>query len=376
MVCVKTQTRPSPLQHDFANYSFREGPDGPWASFPINIGDSGTGLEGQTFHIFPALSLSIVTVPVTADFCSGKHATDKSCAARTTFSAGASPSWASRGQIDVISALGLSRFVSGNTTAQNQTYGTDNVGLGTASKESPILATQNVAFITSKDFFLGLFGLSNKRLNWDIAPRLTFLSNLRESNYTTSLSFSYTAGSKGRNSTPSLVFGGYDASRFDPQSTLEVDISDSLHPFPIILTSISFSWSQKIRNDTSIGSSGDISIYIESATPFIWLPISACTIFEEVFGLQWDERAELYLVNSTAHEHMLKMNTTVSFVLSSSRSKTKNTKYTLPYTAFDLIITYPLVDTESYYFPLKRASTPDQYILGRTFLQETHICGL
>jgi len=38
-----------------------------------------------------------------------------------------------------------------------------------------------------------------------------------------------------------------------------------------------------------------------------------------------------------------------------------------------LNVTYHYVGSWSYYFPLKRASWPEQYVLGRAFLQETHI---
>lgn len=45
----------------------------------------------------------------------------------------------------------------------------------------------------------------------------------------------------------------------------------------------------------------------------------------------------------------------------------------LPYSAFDLNISWPHVESSTYYFPLKRAANDTQYTLGRAFLQEAYI---
>jgi hypothetical protein len=268
-------------------------------------------------------------------------------------------------------------------------------------------ADQLIAGTSSKDFNIGLLGLSNKALNLGGELRNTFLGTFRSANITSGTGFSYTAGSVGRDATwylpsqreavamnstlpsiphsltrnstpPSLVLGGYDASRIDIQSTLQVDIASNsalsaTYPFFVNLTSITFTGSDKQWHNGSVDSLGSVAIYIDSAVPQLWLPLSACLIFEQVFGLEWNETAQLYLMNSTQHSRLLQLNTSVTFSLHSSRHTRTVRSFTLPYAAFDLRVTYPLVETESYYFPLKRASNPDQYILGRTFLQETHI---
>jgi hypothetical protein len=45
----------------------------------------------------------------------------------------------------------------------------------------------------------------------------------------------------------------------------------------------------------------------------------------------------------------------------------------LPYAAFDLEASYPLVRHPTRYFPLKRAANDSQYTLGRAFLQEAYV---
>jgi hypothetical protein len=57
----------------------------------------------------------------------------------------------------------------------------------------------------------------------------------------TALSFSYTAGSYSRDVAPSLVLSGYDLTRFNPRTTLEVGISPSTTlPLAVGLVAISF----------------------------------------------------------------------------------------------------------------------------------------
>jgi hypothetical protein len=46
---------------------------------------------------------------------------------------------------------------------------------------------------------------------------------------------------------------------------------------------------------------------------------------------------------------------------------------TLPFAAFDLSVKWPIVETETPYFPIRRAANDTQYTLGRTFLQEAYV---
>jgi hypothetical protein len=384
----------------------RDGSDGPWASFYINTGGDGQG-QGQNIRTLPGLSFSILLLPLAQEDCDGARSRDPSCDPSQTYQRNSSVS-ETIGDLDILTVVGLSRFrTRDGGPSQAAWYGLDNIGLGTADPQSITILSQVVAGTSSKDFNIGLFGLSNKALNLGGALRQPFLARLRMANVTNGTGFSYTAGSVGRdavwylprqrealarNSTlpslgssltrdstpPSLVLGGYDASRVDTKSTLQVDIASNsalsaTYPFYVNLTSMTFSNSVKQWQNGSVDSLGSVAIYIDSAVPQLWLPLSACAVFEQVFGLEWNETAQLYLINSTQHERLLQLNTSVTFSLHSSRDSSTVRNFTLPYAAFDLRVTYPLVDTESYYFPLKRASNPDQYMLGRTFLQETHI---
>ena len=113
-----------------------------------------------------------------------------------------------------------------------------------------------------------------------------------------------------------------------------------------------------------------IDIFIDSTDPNLWLPKEVCDAFEEAFDLELDSDSGLYLVNETHRNNLLDTDAEVTFRLSDDKSGGNTVSITLPYAAFDLKAQNPLVQNESYYFPLKRAENSTQYTLGRVFLQE------
>ena len=119
-------------------------------------------------------------------------------------------------------------------------------------------------------------------------------------------------------------------------------------------------------------SEGVLSL-LDSTVPYLWLPRSSCEAFEEAFGITWDPVKNLYLVNETTHDKLVKNNPTVTFSLANSGSGGSPVKIAFPYAAFDLNVSYPLVKNESRYFPLQRAADDNSYTLGRTFFQEAYM---
>lgn len=113
-----------------------------------------------------------------------------------------------------------------------------------------------------------------------------------------------------------------------------------------------------------------IFTFIDSTVPSIWLPLAACQQFEKVFGLTWDETAELYLVNDTLHTSLLNNNASFTFTLGNSTAGGVVLNITLPYASFDLSVGWPIVTNTTRYFPIMRAANDTQYTLGRAFLQE------
>ena len=116
-----------------------------------------------------------------------------------------------------------------------------------------------------------------------------------------------------------------------------------------------------------------IYAYVDSTVPHIWLPLDACHAFESAFGIEWDPRTNLYLVNESLHNSLLNMNASVTFTLGNGLSGGVVTNINLPYAALDLEVSSPIVQNATRYFPLRRAENDTQYTLGRTILQEAYL---
>lgn len=234
-----------------------------------------------------------------------------------------------------------------------------------------------VTGIANLDFFLGHLGLNHRPLNISnlTDQHRSPLASLFEDKKIPSLTWSYTAGARYRDDKRygSLILGGYDATRSDVRHNLTVKMpANTTRDLQLAITAIS-------SHGTTLLDS-EIHAFIDSSIPHIWLPIDVCTRFEEAFGLIYDNKTQLYLVNATLHNQLLRSNTSVVIsVASSLGSEDPNSStidITLPYGAFDKNATYPLssdINSTSRYFPLRRASNFSQYTLGRTFLQEAYL---
>jgi hypothetical protein len=304
-----------------------------------------------------------------------------------------SPTWKSAGQIDVLSALGLSDLVDEDRNGEVQPYGRDNIAINSGDMNQLTLSSQSVAGLTSKALSIALFGLSDQASNLGEEKTITLLSSFQAAyKLNMSRSFSYTAGmwayahSTTSTGAPSLVLGGYDTTVIEDNSTLAVDIRDTgtvsnLYRFAVNITGITVKVDQDVDQTVESYNPVELPIYLESGmavnidstTAQIWLPRSACDVFEKKFNLQWNEKAQLYFVNSTNYERMAQQNATIEFSLSSTRSNGVSKNFTVHWSAFLLTLEYPLADNKTRYFALRRATRADQYILGRAFLQSTHL---
>ena len=134
---------------------------------------------------------------------------------------------------------------------------------------------------------------------------------------------------------------------------------------------------QTITYDT-IGSSpllaDSIYVFIDSMVTQLWLPVEVCQSFEKAFNLTWNSTAQLYLIDEGVHTALLAQSPTFTFTLASTNSSSQSVDIVLPYAAFDLNVTQPIVaDGPSRYFPLQQAQNSSQYTLGRVFLQEAYV---
>ncbi|EHK96850.1 hypothetical protein M7I_7391 [Glarea lozoyensis 74030] len=196
----------------------------------------------------------------------------------------------------------------------NVAYGYDTVRLGSAENDLPSIPDQLIGGLTTNDFYMGMFGLSSL---------LTMLEGLAAPVETGSM-----YGLPESKGYGSLILGGHDTSLYTQNDLIFNLNSRQQRP----------------------GFEDTYQASIDSSVPYIYLPVDVCKQFESAFGLVWDEASQLYLVDDNLRTHIV-----------------------LPYKAFDLYATSPLVQTSSHYFPLKRAANPGQVTLGRAFLQEAYL---
>ena len=255
--------------------------------------------------------------------------------------------------------------------------GTDTVTLGWPG--GPNLTTIQNQFIggllEKSIFYIGNFGLFPRPVN------LTQISNtqnsvmqsLRDMNAIPSTSWAYTAGFQAAQlpTFGSLTLGGYDTTRFRPNNDLTIPFGpDQTRDLLVAIQSITSTGGSQLAGGLL---PNPIYAYIDSTVPTIWLPIEACTKFEQAFNLTWSEENQFYILTDEQHQNLLDLNPSVSFFLGPSLAGGPNVQITLPYKAFDLQLTSPIATAPTNYFPLQRAQNNTQYVLGRTFLQQAYV---
>ncbi len=340
-----------------------EGNDGEWSTFTFRVGN-----PPQNVNLLPSTA-SWQTWVVLPAGCPRRYPVPNCNSSRGgTYDNSTSTTWVEQGIYKLILHSVLFK-PSLNTSA---IFGFDTLGIGALSTQGPSVDHQLFGALATTDYYLGIFGLNPKPSNYSgfENPIPSFMTSLKDNGSLPSTSFGYTAGASYRpGKVPgSLTLGGYDASRFTPndlQFTFGPDISRDLL---VAIRSISTSNPQgRILMRTPILS------FIDSTLPYMYLPLLACQEFEKVFGLVWDEKAQLYLVNDTIHDKLVSMNPTITLELGNGLVGGQTIDITFPYASFDKEVNYPLVRNKTRYFPLMRAMNDSQYVLGRTFLQEAYL---
>ena len=348
------------------------GNDGPWSAFDIRIGPS-----QKLVQVLPASSVSLTLAVL-----------EQGCIERLE------PSTCEADRGDVLDPLDLATW--NNITAENGqryfnvTFPTEEFyfgeGVSSAIGVSSLgfadlnetLQSQLIAGYASKTPFLGLLGLSGREAfpaNASSSYKSP-LQTLKNTSAISGLTWAYTAGAKYRTpeSFGSLTFGGYDASLVNMDEALTgVDFTRDFNGNELTLTVKTITVGDRTSNATGLVAQ------LDSALPEIWLPETECRLFEDKFELQWNTTFGMYLVGEEQRQRLRDENTSVSFDLTASESdSSKSVTITLPYSAFDHEVRFPLAnitdgDTTLHYFPLKRTpndTTGFQVFLGRTFFQE------
>ena len=340
------------------------GNDGPWSSFTLQV-----GTPAQNVEVFVSTA-SYQTWVVVPQGCTSSDPPDCANLRGNEFVPSQSDSW-KQNNVTANGTFSLGIETNLGYTGNGE-FGYDTVTLGWQGSGGPSLEQQIVAGIATPEFYLGIFGLNPRPTNFtnfnDPVP--SYMSTLKQKSMIPSLSWSYTAGNQYRLNKVlgSLTLGGFDASRFIPNNLTfafnQVDQRDLI----VDIGTITFSTS----NTTKFLSTKSIPAFVDSTVPYFYLPLSVCQEFESAFGIMWDDDVQAYLVNETLHSQLQAQNATVTFSLGNSSTE-QSVNISLPYAAFDLTASYPLLTNTSGYFPLMRATNESQYTLGRAFLQEAYM---
>ncbi|KAK4501585.1 hypothetical protein PRZ48_007394 [Zasmidium cellare] len=254
----------------------------------------------------------------------------------------------------------------------NAYFGFDTISFNTSSGKSVEMASQLVAGYATNDFWLGFFPLSPIAMNiTDMVESIpSLLASLADQDRIPSRSWAYTAGAYYRDppALASLTLGGYDELKIGERS-LQV-------PFGTDQSRDLVVWLESISYDTYGGKAlltQGVYMFIDSLVPHLWLPLDVCQRFEQAFNLTWDNETELYLLDDAVHTALVEQNPEFTLLLSESEDRNELITIKIPYAAFDLNVSAPLVNSTSRYFPLKRAANDSQPVLGRVFLQEAYI---
>jgi hypothetical protein len=172
---------------------FRDGNDGPWSSFAIQI-----GTPPQTCKVLISTASSQIWA-VTPEGCVSGDPIE--CQMQrgefynynqsSTYTPNLSNVSSSIYGLDLESSLGYSG---------RGRYGFDDITLGWQGSGGPTLKNQTVAGIATKTFFMGLFGLTPRPSNFTNFnnPIPSFMQNIRNQSMIPSISWAYTAGNQYR----------------------------------------------------------------------------------------------------------------------------------------------------------------------------------
>lgn len=347
------------------------GNDGLWSTFIVRIGS-----PAQEFRILPYTNSDNIIIPL-ADGCVGEDVVSGTlCGSlhdamasnsrdNTGLVINSSTSWRNIG----IFSLLLGRQWGMQGRAQ---FGYDTVGLAVQNSGGPTLDDQIVAGITKVEPFMGGFPLGVMPTSFSTFehPQPSYLVSLKNRGMMPGLGFGYNAGAHYRYSgvTGSLVIGGYDASRFDSERTKTFRFGhDDNDKFTVSVGNITAVGT--LQESVSLLTEG-ITASIDSTLPYLWLPTEVCDRFQAAFGLVYDAHTQMYLVNDTIHDRLRQLNPKISLTLHDDADTEDAVLIDLPYAAFDLQASWPLMENKTNYFPVRRAMNNRQHTLGRAFLQE------
>ncbi|KAJ4382729.1 hypothetical protein N0V86_001951 [Didymella sp. IMI 355093] len=196
---------------------------------------------------------------------------------------------------------------------------------------------------------------------------VSFLHALKQTGHIPSLSFGYQAGAAYRyNKTAgSLVLGGYDKSRRSKDTVTIPSATDVIVGVQSITA--------KLRGGSITVLSPGVLAVLDSAVPELWLPHNVCDQIASVLNLTYHDDTGRYTLTEAAHHAIQSLNGSLEFRIGRDIHVDPAITVNIPYKAFDLQASWPIFNTTTRYFPLRKTTNRTGYALGRVFLQEAYL---
>lgn len=112
---------------------------------------------------------------------------------------------------------------------------------------------------------------------------------------------------------------------------------------------------------------------LDTAVPELWLPHNVCDQIASVLNLTYHNNTERYTLTDAAHNALQSLNGSLEFRIGRDIHVDPAITINIPYKAFDLQASYPIFNTTTRYFPLRKTTNKTGYALGRVFLQEAYL---
>ncbi|KAF1359543.1 acid protease, partial [Lizonia empirigonia] len=348
------------------------GNDGRWSTFYVHV-----GTPPQYFHVLPSFSSHSLYVPRAEDCqslpvadCGASRGTEVSTSNSSTgFQVNATSTWQDIGLYNL--APGTNFELDGSSL-----YGYDKAGVSFVGRTNDSLTLEHQVvgvYSTSTEaglsrLWLGRLGLSQSAMTLNNTDDpVSFLRALKDQGHIPSLSFGYQAGAAYRyNKVPaSLILGGYDQSR---RSSDIIQIP-SATKFIVGVQSITAS----LRGGSITVLNPGVLAVLDTTVPELWLPFYICDQIASVLNLTYHEESGRYTLTDLVHNALQSLEGSLRFRLGTDIHSNPAITIEIPYKAFDLQASWPIFNSTTRYFPLRRTANRTEYTLGRVFLQEAYL---
>ncbi|PHH64591.1 hypothetical protein CDD81_4202 [Ophiocordyceps australis] len=274
-------------------------------------------------------------------------------------------------------------------------------GLDTISTQSPItniafgMSNVIIAAVNTTQAFIGYLGLGIQQGRFgDKVIESPLTQAVQTFGLIPSYSYGFTAGAHYRKTVVSATLGGYDAARFEPHDTTFSLMPNNSNPQALVrsiwLNSLDKSDLSVNYTDVILSSWEDnFTAVIDSSTPYLWLPEQVCKRWAAAYDVSYNDTFDLYTMAPEKYLHHTADETSeITFSLSSFDNKDNFGRplqipgvvnITLPTEAFVSLLQFPFGggvlkygDSAVPYLTV-RISKDDNFILGRSFLQESYL---